>query len=400
MTNIIGFKCSPGYIVKFKTRHSVIFEVSHGDASGVPTEVVNEWIDIKLPKLIDGYKPEDIFNGDEFGLFWRLLSNKTYKLKGQTFKCGKKSRERVSVFICANMTGTEKLKPIVIGKALEPRCFRGKPKPVIYRNNMTAWMTTTIWIEFLRKLESKMRLNNRKIVLIVDNCSSHVVIELNYIKLVFLPPNTTSVLQPMDMGVIHSIKSKYRVKFARKLLAILEVKPTVCTKDFELYEAIVMLKQCWNEVTVETITNCFRKSGFNKSLDVSEICEEVIVFEEWDQLNTQLDGGDMTFEDFVNADNCVTTCEPIPETTIESTQTSNDIQSDSDIECIDSEETDEEPIKMIEAINALTILRKYMDQTSDGNDSCHYLIDKIETNIYNKPRKTSQSLITNYFNKN
>jgi hypothetical protein len=63
----------------------------------------------KLPEFVKDYKPEDIFNGDEFGLFWRIPPNKSFVIKGKKFKTGKKSRERVSVFICANVTGKEKL---------------------------------------------------------------------------------------------------------------------------------------------------------------------------------------------------------------------------------------------------------------------------------------------------
>jgi hypothetical protein len=45
--------------------------------------------------LIKDYKPEDVFNGDEFGLFWRILPNKSYKIKGKKFKTGKESKERI-----------------------------------------------------------------------------------------------------------------------------------------------------------------------------------------------------------------------------------------------------------------------------------------------------------------
>ena len=46
----------------------------------------------------------------------------------------------------------------------------------------------------------------------VDNCSSHPDIEASDIKLVFLPPNTTSKLQPMDGGVIQAVKTNYTIK--------------------------------------------------------------------------------------------------------------------------------------------------------------------------------------------
>ncbi len=68
-------------------------------------------------------------------------------------------------------------------------------------------MRSEIFDEFLKSLNKKMIKNNRKIALIVDNCTAHPFVRLSNVKLIFLPPNTTSRLQPMDMGVIHSIKS-------------------------------------------------------------------------------------------------------------------------------------------------------------------------------------------------
>ena len=51
----------------------------------------------------------------------------------------------------------------------------------------------------------------RKVVLIVDNCPAHQHVEgLKAIHLMFLLPNTTSKTQPIDQGVIRSIKAHYR----------------------------------------------------------------------------------------------------------------------------------------------------------------------------------------------
>lgn len=119
------FVASNGFIDRFKKRHQIRFTTFHGEANSVPESVCNDWIETKLPEIIESYEEKDIFNGDEFGLFWRLLPNKSYVAKDKALKNGKQSKERISVFIAANSL-SEKLKPIGIGKAKTPRCFRNK----------------------------------------------------------------------------------------------------------------------------------------------------------------------------------------------------------------------------------------------------------------------------------
>jgi hypothetical protein len=43
-------------------------------------------------------------------------------------------------------------------------------------------------------------------------------ITLTNIELVYLPPNTTAHLQPMDAGIIHSFKAKYKHEFCSHLI--------------------------------------------------------------------------------------------------------------------------------------------------------------------------------------
>ena len=64
--------------------------------------------------------------------------------------------------------------------------------------------------EWVREQDRKFALEGRKVALVIDNCTTHPNIEnIKLIKLYFLPPNTTSCLQPMDQGVIRSLKCKY-----------------------------------------------------------------------------------------------------------------------------------------------------------------------------------------------
>ena len=55
--------------------------------------------------LLQRYDPSDVFNADETGLYWRLMPDKTHAVSGETCTGGKKSKERITLLVCANMTG-------------------------------------------------------------------------------------------------------------------------------------------------------------------------------------------------------------------------------------------------------------------------------------------------------
>ena len=100
----------------------------------------------------------------------------------------------------------------VIGKSTNPRYFKHiKSLPCKYTNQAKSWMDSDIFTRWLKELDRKMIAEGRKITVIVDNCPAHPhVEELQAVELIFLPPNTTSKLQPMDQGVIRSLKAMYR----------------------------------------------------------------------------------------------------------------------------------------------------------------------------------------------
>ena len=59
--------------------------------------------------------------------------------------------------------------------------------------------------------------------MIVDNYPAHSdVLALDWVELIFLPPNTMLVTQSMDQGVIRSLKVKYRSLAAKKQIDALE----------------------------------------------------------------------------------------------------------------------------------------------------------------------------------
>jgi len=67
-------------------------------------------------------------------------------------------------------------------------------------------MTGDLFKSWLVKFDQKMRLNQRNLLLLIDNCTAHSTINLKSVRIEFLPPNTTSKLQPMDQGIIQNSK--------------------------------------------------------------------------------------------------------------------------------------------------------------------------------------------------
>jgi hypothetical protein len=56
----------------------------------------------------------------------------------------------------------------------------------------------------------KMKGENRNAILFLDNATCHAKVTLSNIKIAWFPANATSVLQPVDVGVIYTLKSHYR----------------------------------------------------------------------------------------------------------------------------------------------------------------------------------------------
>ncbi len=105
---ITSFKASNGWLQKFKNRESLKASIISGESNSVDQTLTEDWVETKLPLLIKNYRPEDIFNGDEFGLLYKMPPKRSLNQKGKHCKGGKLSRERISVWICANMDGSEK----------------------------------------------------------------------------------------------------------------------------------------------------------------------------------------------------------------------------------------------------------------------------------------------------
>ena len=170
--------------------------------------MVASWYETTLPTLLSQYKLEDIYNADEFGLFYQYLPNKTLHLKSDKCSGGKLSKIRISGLTAANAVGS-KLPMFAIGKSKNPRCFKHvKTLPCRYSSQSKSWMDSTLFEEWVRELDVKFLKEKRKVVLIIDNCPAHPTIgNLTNVKLIFFTTKYHVSLPPDGPGSYKVLKS-------------------------------------------------------------------------------------------------------------------------------------------------------------------------------------------------
>jgi hypothetical protein len=116
----IDFRPSSDWIDRFKKCSGLVYRKVCGEANSVNPEEMVAWKDTTLLHLMARYSPKDVFNADEFGLFYNMLPDKTYTFKRASSKGIKVNKERIAVLVRANLDGTEKLPLLVIGKSKQP----------------------------------------------------------------------------------------------------------------------------------------------------------------------------------------------------------------------------------------------------------------------------------------
>lgn len=296
---------SMAWVQRFRKRHNIVFRKICGESQAIPKHMTDTWIENVFPEVIKGYKEDEIFNADETGLFFKLTPDRTMQFKGEKCSGGKLSKERITVMVAANMSGTVKRKLLVVGKYAKPRCFKNVKKlPVNYKNNKNSWMTKELFVTWLKEWDDELTLNKKKIILFVDNCPAHENVSLKAIKLVFLPPNTTAILQPMDQGVIKLLKTNYRKQVVLKLIHDHENNTT--ETKLNMLDAILMLDKAWTEVPSLAIANCFKHAKWQRNELPSNYTESSDTLVEWaENLDLVIPG--ITFNEFESVDNEICT---------------------------------------------------------------------------------------------
>ena len=230
---IVDFVASDGWFRNWRRRKNIGKSVYlRGEAGDVNIQEAARQIQ-QLSLKLSQFKEDHIYNMDQTSLFYRALPTRSYIVSSEDSRQtgrGSKSltaKDRVTLLLCVNASGILNPPPLMIGKYGRPACFRGFQIPIKYYQQKKSWCDKDVslfwWNEiFLPHVRSH---HEDPVALILDNFSGHKVEfkdHRNQITILYLPPNTTSISQPLDQGIIATLKINYRQLLLERMVSVFE----------------------------------------------------------------------------------------------------------------------------------------------------------------------------------
>jgi len=406
------FKASEGWLHRFKQRHGIRELRLQGESLSADIPSIEPYKE-KTRDYIEEHQLSlnQIFNADETGLYWRLLPEKT--LAGgyeKTAKNFKKPKDRVTILAAANASGDFRLPLLLIGKSKKPRCFKHvnvNNLPVLYASQKKAWMDSSLFLSwffdtFVPSVEAYLKSKglSKKAVLFLDNAPTHPSSEIlktpdGSIKCIFLPANTTSVLQPMDQGVLENLKRRYKRALLEKLLLALEDgTPQQFVKDLNIKDCIYMIAKAWNDIREQSLARSFNKlllpSGPPPE-DPTQDAQDVV-----DVGSAELALSAIEVEEWLNSDRNITeelTTEEIIEL----------VDGQSDVDTSDDETEDLHPsiITHKAAVDSFDVCIQYLEQQPDTSTVQLMLLNQLKSAAATKSCNSAKQMhITDFFTQN
>ncbi|CAH2319103.1 tigger transposable element-derived 1-like [Pelobates cultripes] len=202
-----GFKASREWFKRFKTRSGIHSVVRHGEAASSDAAAAEEFATEFLEVIVsEGYFPQQVFNCNETGLFWKRMPKPD---EGPSHP----------PVLCQRQWG--QIKPLLVYHSENPWAFKKhkvnkEQLSVLWQSNPKAWVTRLLFVKWVNAVfgpaVKKYLVDNNlplKAMLLMDNAPAHppgleedLLEDFNFIKVMFLPPNTTPLLQPMDQQII------------------------------------------------------------------------------------------------------------------------------------------------------------------------------------------------------
>ncbi|MEE6514568.1 hypothetical protein FKM82_022831 [Ascaphus truei] len=246
-----------GWFMCFKERANLHNIKVTGEAASADEEAAKTF-PVTLAKMIEdgGYCARQVFNVDETVLYWKKMPSRSYIAKDEKSMPGfNVEKDRLTLLLGSNAAGDFKLKPLLVYHAENPRAFKGYAKstlPVISKSNPVQLYCINQNLDF-------------KALLLQDNAPGHPVYLDDHnpnVMVVFMPANTTSLIQPMDQAI---------------RATDVQGGPTLKEfwKGYNILHAVRNIGEAWNEVKQSNLKGVWRNLCPDFVSDVQGLTETV-----------------------------------------------------------------------------------------------------------------------------
>uniref|UniRef100_A0A3Q3D7L5 DDE-1 domain-containing protein n=1 Tax=Hippocampus comes TaxID=109280 RepID=A0A3Q3D7L5_HIPCM len=266
----IEFLASKGWFDRFRKRYQLKSVSPHWESASADVEAARKYPET-FKALIEekGYKPEQVFNMNETGLFWKKIPTRMLLKEEARAPEFKGQNDRVVLIMCCNAAGFL-MKPALIYKSANPRSLKSKDKnllPVFWMHNSKVSLTKPLVAEWFHESflpQAKSYLSEKgldfNICLMMDNVSS-LPLNLSYegVRIEILPAN----IQPLDQGLIWIFKALYARNVMQQLVNARDTEENVSVgelwKNFNIATALQVIQICLQELKPGTVSACWKK---------------------------------------------------------------------------------------------------------------------------------------------
>jgi len=221
-----SFKASNGWLENYKVRTGTRSVRKCGEHSSIDQSAINSRL-AEIRTLLVDVPLDSIWNLDVAGLQHRTTSSRSFVTVNHDGRGVKRSKERITITPIVS-AACEKMDIQLIGKSKSPRALKNvdihATFGIDYMHQSKAWQDGSSSMKLLHRINRHAKSRKKVYRILLDNASVHLFaakmldpdgssetcFKFESIIIIFFPPNATSECQPLDQGIIRSIKASYR----------------------------------------------------------------------------------------------------------------------------------------------------------------------------------------------
>ncbi|XP_071056436.1 jerky protein homolog-like [Onthophagus taurus] len=263
------------WFLNFKRRHNLSLttpqSVEFARKKNVDPFLIYDYFDL-LEKTVKELglddKPSQIWNLKESSFCCDPSKTKIVGQKGypSTRTTSGPGKQNTTVLMCCSAIG-DKAPPLIIFKGKNVWDQWVAPPDTEFPNTTYAatsngWMESAVFKNYFQKSFIKHLSDDRPVLVIYNGHATHLSVDVfktaieNQITILKLPPHTSHLLQPLDLSVFKSLKTRWDAKLVEWQRKNVGVKIPKCIFS-------KLIGEIWTDTKPEIIINGFVKAGIS-----------------------------------------------------------------------------------------------------------------------------------------